>query len=185
MNAVRETVFVDGLSWLCPVLAVLMLAGCTVGPNYVPPKTSTPATWHAPMEDGLIVGEADPQTLASWWVALDDPQLSRLMERAVAGSLDLKKARVADSRGEGPPDHRRGGRFPTLDAAGLCRLEPHRRVRRGQQEQRILRFELRCRLGNWISLAAPVAPSRRPRQVCRPAKKTCGTCLSLCWRRRP
>ena len=92
MSVVRETTFVDRLSWLCPVLAVLVLAGCTVGPDYVPPKTSTPATWHAPMEGGLIVGEADPQTLASWWVALDDPQLARLMERAAAGSLRVQFA---------------------------------------------------------------------------------------------
>ena len=30
--------------------------------------------------------------LANWWTTLNDPELSGLIERAVAGNLDLKKA---------------------------------------------------------------------------------------------
>jgi NodT family efflux transporter outer membrane factor (OMF) lipoprotein len=56
--------------------------------------------------------------LAAWWTTLNDPELSRLIDRAVLGNLDLKKAmgRVRESRA------RRGmakaDLFPTLDATG-------------------------------------------------------------------
>lgn len=58
----------------------------------------------------------DPQTLASWWTTLNDPTLTNLIERAVRGNLDLKKAqaRVREARA------RRGisqaDLFPTLNA---------------------------------------------------------------------
>jgi NodT family efflux transporter outer membrane factor (OMF) lipoprotein len=118
MKAVQETIFIGPRSWVWEVFAALMLAGCTVGPNYVPPETSSPAIWHSPLEDGLVAEETNPQALASWWVALDDPGLSRLIERAVAGNLDLKKAqsRIRESRAR--RSAARGAFFPTLDAAG-------------------------------------------------------------------
>ena len=101
------------------VLAVLIAAGCaTVGPNYVPPETSVSKDWHAQLGGSLTPKDVDPQTLASWWTTLNDPELSSLVERAVAGNLDLKKAlaRVREARA------RRGlaqaGSFPTLDATG-------------------------------------------------------------------
>jgi NodT family efflux transporter outer membrane factor (OMF) lipoprotein len=60
----------------------------------------------------------DPQALAAWWTTLNDPELSSLIDRAVLGNLDLKKAlaRVREARA------RRGmakaDLFPTLDATG-------------------------------------------------------------------
>jgi len=56
--------------------------------------------------------------LANWWTTLKDPELSSLIERAVAGNLDLKKAwaRVREARA------RRGiseaNIFPNLDVTG-------------------------------------------------------------------
>ncbi len=59
-----------------------------------------PGDWHAPLKGGLTPGETDPQTLASWWKTLKDPELSSLIERAVQGNLDLKgaMARVREAR---------------------------------------------------------------------------------------
>jgi len=101
------------------VVLLLYLTGCAaVGPDYVPPETKAPSSWHAGMGNGLIAGESDPQMLANWWTTLNDPELSSLIERAVACNLELKKAwaRVREARA------RRGaseaGLFPTLDAAG-------------------------------------------------------------------
>ena len=107
------------MSWLFAVLAILILTGCaTVGPDYVPPDTSVSATYHSELKGGLSAEEMDPQTLAAWWTTLNDPELSSLIDRAVSGNLDLKKAlaRVREARA------RRGiakaGLFPTLDATG-------------------------------------------------------------------
>ncbi len=101
------------------VLVILVLTGCaTVGPDYVPPKKSVSRDWHTQLKGGLTTGEMDPQALAAWWTTLNDPELSSLIDRAVAGNLDLKKAlaRVREARA------RRGvakaDLFPTLDATG-------------------------------------------------------------------
>jgi NodT family efflux transporter outer membrane factor (OMF) lipoprotein len=74
--------------------------------------------WHTQLKGGLTTGEMDTQTLAAWWMALNDPELSSLIDRAALGNLDLKKAlaRVREARA------RRGvakvDLFPTLDATG-------------------------------------------------------------------
>lgn len=99
-------------------LMIALLAGCAaVGPNYVKPTTPVPSAWNTPLQGGIAVS-ADPRNLAAWWTTLNDPELSRLIDRAAAGNLDLKKAaaRVREARA------RRGlseaGRYPTLDASG-------------------------------------------------------------------
>ena len=119
MKFSHKTTFVRSISWLPVGLAIVILTGCaSVGPNYVPPKASLSTDWHTQLQGGLTAQEMNPQTLAAWWTTLDDPALSRLIERAVSGNLDVKKAgaRIREARA------RRGiakaDRFPTLDATG-------------------------------------------------------------------
>ncbi len=119
MNVTKKTTSLRLLGWLPGLLAILILAGCAaVGPNYVPPDTRAPSSWHTELGKGLISKETDPKTLANWWTTLNDPELSSLIERTVAGNLDLKKAlaRVREARA------RRGiseaNLFPTLDVTG-------------------------------------------------------------------
>ena len=83
--------------------AVMLLAGCTVGPNFVKPEASVPQTWcastcEAARSDASHV-TGQPVNPA-WWTAFNDPELVKL-ENAVANSnLDLKVAslRLAESR---------------------------------------------------------------------------------------
>jgi multidrug efflux system outer membrane protein len=119
MNVTKRTNTGRLLTWLHALLAILIFAGCaTVGPDYVPPDTSVPGDWHTQLKGSLTAEQMDPQTLASWWTTLNDPELSSLMERAVAGNLDLKeaRARIRETRA------RRGiagaDFFPTLEATG-------------------------------------------------------------------
>jgi NodT family efflux transporter outer membrane factor (OMF) lipoprotein len=60
----------------------------------------------------------DPQTLAAWWMTLNDPELSSLIDRAVLGNLNLKKAlaRVREARARS--GMAKADLFPTLDATG-------------------------------------------------------------------
>ena len=101
------------------ILGMTLFAGCAaVGPEYVAPETPVAAQWHTRLPGQAAAQDADPQTLAQWWTGLDDPLLTGLMERAVSGNLDLKKAvtRVVEARalrGQAEAD-----RFPTLDAGG-------------------------------------------------------------------
>lgn len=101
------------------VILGLLFAGCTaVGPDYVPPDISTPQEWSASLAGGLSAEVMDPQKMANWWTTLQDPALTSLIERAVAGNLDLRQAqaRVREARA------RRGivgaDRFPTINARG-------------------------------------------------------------------
>lgn len=100
-------------------MTLMILAGCaTVGPDYTPPATSVLPAWHSQLKGGLTNEETNPRILAAWWTTLNDPELSSLIDRAVAGNLELKiaQARVREARAK------RGiasaALFPTLDGGG-------------------------------------------------------------------
>lgn len=76
------------------LLAATVLTGCTVGPDYAPPRIAlTPAYLGAATIDGAV---AD----ADWWRGFGDPVLVALVERAQAGNTDLAAAhaRIDQSR---------------------------------------------------------------------------------------
>lgn len=108
--------YISRLSLIC---GLLIITGCaTVGPDYVRPDTSMSTIWHSQLKGGLATDETDPKSLAAWWSTLNDPELSSLVERAVADNLDLKKAgaRVRESRARRRLAN--ADLFPTLDATG-------------------------------------------------------------------
>lgn len=99
------------------IAAFLALTGCAaVGPNYIPPQTKTPPAWNSPLQGGLMF-EPDSRQLAAWWKTLNDPELSRLIDRAATRNQDLKKAqaRIREARA------RRGlnqtDLYPVVDAS--------------------------------------------------------------------
>jgi NodT family efflux transporter outer membrane factor (OMF) lipoprotein len=103
------------------VLALMFLAGCAaVGPNYVPPETAAPGVWYTELKDGLIAQKANPETLANWWKTLNDPILSELIKRAVAGNLDLKKARARVREARAHRNISQAPLFPIIDVAGAA-----------------------------------------------------------------
>jgi|WetSurMetagenome_2_1015567.scaffolds.fasta_scaffold11583_3 NodT family efflux transporter outer membrane factor (OMF) lipoprotein len=72
---------------------VLLLSGCTtVGPNYTAPEMKTPAAWQKEISGVATDKQSEQEILAKWWTTLNDPVLSTLMERAVAGNFSLKQA---------------------------------------------------------------------------------------------
>ena len=76
---------------------LVLLAGCTVGPDYVPPQESAPAVWAAEPVEGLT---PDAEILTEWWTTFGDPLLTRLIERAASSNHDLRaaEARVRQAR---------------------------------------------------------------------------------------
>lgn len=85
-----------------PVMAIaclVLIAGCAVGPNYQPPKVSTPAQWTSPMAGGETNG---PVELADWWKNFDDTNLDSLMTTAIQSNLTLRvaEARVREARAQ-------------------------------------------------------------------------------------
>jgi len=76
--------------WLSGAALLLALSGCAVGPDYHPVAMTMPSNFDAVAPKagaGKTVVDA-----ASWWRALNDPQLNALIDRAVANNLDLEVA---------------------------------------------------------------------------------------------
>jgi NodT family efflux transporter outer membrane factor (OMF) lipoprotein len=89
---VRLEAAVRAAAALAPLLWV---AACAVGPDYQTPGLAAPARW----------AEAEaPQNrrpeLAAWWRRFRDPLLTRLIEEAVDGNLDVAsaKSRIREAR---------------------------------------------------------------------------------------
>ena len=103
-----------------------LFAGCkTVGPDYVPPDAHVPKEFHTQESLAKTKGEdaepgsikrVTPAMLAEWWNTLDDPLLTRLIERAVQGNLDLKLAQSRLREERARRGIARADRFPTIDA---------------------------------------------------------------------
>lgn len=89
---------------LMGVAMVALLAGCTMGPNFHPPK--------APYDPASFLTGRSPATSksrpvvapinAEWWRSFDDPELDSLERRAVSQNLDVKAAtiRVVEARAD-------------------------------------------------------------------------------------
>jgi NodT family efflux transporter outer membrane factor (OMF) lipoprotein len=74
------------------------LAGCTFGPDFVPPDPRLPADFYAgePATDPWLQQPPDP----IWWAVFRDPVLTDLERRVAAENLDVQTAtiRLAESR---------------------------------------------------------------------------------------
>ena len=80
-----------------PLLLAATLAGCTtVGPNYRQPAEPVPPAF-AEADSASALSDAE---LASWWSGFGDPQLSELVNRAIAQNLDVQTAaaRIREAR---------------------------------------------------------------------------------------
>jgi NodT family efflux transporter outer membrane factor (OMF) lipoprotein len=88
----------------------LMLAGCTVGPDYRESHIDVPQNFASPSAVGSVkppkskasptIASAPPGDLARWWKGLNEPQLDSLVSRAIEANLDLGIAltRVQEAR---------------------------------------------------------------------------------------
>jgi outer membrane protein, multidrug efflux system len=89
-----------------PALTVLLLGAgallgaCTVGPDYVPPKTSLPASYSETTGSASTAAPASPTLDAAWWTNFGDPVLNQLIDDAQKTAPDLEEAeaRVREAR---------------------------------------------------------------------------------------
>jgi NodT family efflux transporter outer membrane factor (OMF) lipoprotein len=92
---------VDPTSILCLVLAVaaVLIAGCSVGPQYKRPLTALQPYHNAPAIESRAATLPAP-SLDTWWTGFKDAELTNIVERALAQNLDLAAsfARVQQAR---------------------------------------------------------------------------------------
>lgn len=103
---------------LLPLAAAAVVTACTVGPNYTPPKPPDGANWNdrSAREVKTVSQQTNPDPL--WWNGFGDPVLTELMQKAIAGNLDLQQAvlRIVESR-QGEVTARAAG-LPTVNGSG-------------------------------------------------------------------
>jgi len=118
-----QATFIPLRRWLGPICSgsVLLLAACTVGPDFKNPDAQLPATYHgaSQLDGSLTAGstatsaaavpvprhapsELQPEADADprWWRNFNDPVLNALIARAVADNPGLQEAvlRIVDAR---------------------------------------------------------------------------------------
>jgi NodT family efflux transporter outer membrane factor (OMF) lipoprotein len=98
---------------------LLAAAGCTtLGPDYRAPEPSVlsvPDTYEGVGESAV---PAPPADLARWWERFDDPLLTRLIDEASAGNLDLAVAAARLVQAREAVVQARAGLVPTVGASG-------------------------------------------------------------------
>ena len=98
-------------------LTCMLLASCTVGPDFVRPTSPAPPHWSAratappvaqdqksPPHAGVPVSAVTERSAgtSAWWSAFDDSTLTSLIERAANSNLDLRTAmlRIDEARAQ-------------------------------------------------------------------------------------
>ena len=101
--------------------ALLALAACSVGPDYVKPSPGMPSDWS---EKGTGLDPATSRVtsqaaaLAEWWKSFGDEELTSLIERAAQSNLDLKLAEARIREARGLRGISAGALLPAVNASG-------------------------------------------------------------------
>ena len=104
------------LAGIALTAVLLLLFGCaTVGPDYVRPDLKAPQAWSTSAAATAPAPEKAPgEAPEKWWTLFQDPVLTGLVQRIVAGNLSLKQAlaRIVQARAQ-----RRAARADLLPGA--------------------------------------------------------------------
>ncbi|HUE21219.1 MAG TPA: efflux transporter outer membrane subunit [Bryobacteraceae bacterium] len=94
----------------------IVLAGCTVGPNYRRPAVATPASFRAP--EPLPADQAASLADLKWFEVFKDPELQNLVRTGLAQNYDLRDAVARVQQARASLGITRSNQFPQLSAEG-------------------------------------------------------------------
>ncbi|WP_353191341.1 efflux transporter outer membrane subunit [Pandoraea pnomenusa] len=101
--------------------AVLWLAGCAVGPDYVRPQIDTPAAFKE-TGDWKLAEPSDAAAKGDWWAIYQDPVLADLMSQVDVNNQNVKVAEANYRQALAVASQARSAFFPTIGAdASLTR----------------------------------------------------------------
>ncbi|KJV32452.1 efflux transporter outer membrane subunit [Luteibacter yeojuensis] len=102
------------------LLVPMLLAGCTVGPDYVKPDVPAGSTWHQGAALAQRQGDAPAPALDAWWQGFDDPELTAIVSRVLGQNLDLAASAARVRQAEAASRQAHAERLPqgSLDANG-------------------------------------------------------------------
>jgi len=105
------------------LLCMVLLSGCTVGPNYKRPAVNTPTVYR-----GLTPDEAaknEPKSLADekWWEVFQDEQLKELIKTALQQNYDVRRAASRILQAQASLGITRSNQFPTISGTAAASNE--------------------------------------------------------------
>ena len=97
-----------------PLLAGLLLSGCTIGPNYKRPTVAVPPAYRGIAPDASAQTESASLGDEKWWDVFQDEQLRSLVRTALQQNYDLRIAasRILEARAQ--IGITRADQFPTV-----------------------------------------------------------------------
>ncbi len=109
---------------LAALVALTLIAGCKVGPDYVKPDAPETAAYKEPPPDAFAgagnwkrAQPSDRSLRAKWWEVFGDPQLNDLEEQVTAANQNLKAAEAVFEQARAMIGYARAAEFPTISTA--------------------------------------------------------------------
>jgi len=99
-------------------IALSLLAGCAVGPNYKRPAVDAPTGFRTAATDTNAVSGTNSFADLGWWETFKDPQLTAFVTEALTNSWDIKIAAARVLQAEAVARITRSQYFPTVNAGG-------------------------------------------------------------------
>lgn len=99
---------------LASAVLPLLLSACMLGPDYVKPEAAGDAQTRLHRADAAQVVSAPPPQ--RWWEELHDPQLTALIDQALANSPNLRAAQARVQASRALLEQRRAERRPSVGA---------------------------------------------------------------------
>jgi len=105
---------------LLATAATLSLGACVVGPNYQGPPHAAPVAEQTQAFHRAPVAKADTAPPAArWWEALDDPELDRLIDAALADSPDVHAAQARLRQARSVLSQQKRNELPTASGTAI------------------------------------------------------------------
>jgi NodT family efflux transporter outer membrane factor (OMF) lipoprotein len=95
------------------ILSMLLLAGCTVGPNYKRPAAEVPPAYKE-VGDWKPAQPNDQSIGGNWWEIFEDPQLNALELQVNVSNQNLKAAEAQYTQARAALRYQRADYFPTV-----------------------------------------------------------------------
>ena len=107
---------------LAPIIALALLSGCSLTPEYVQPALPVPASW--PVGDAYLAESEAALPVLSYREVFADPRLVQVIEQALANNRDLRIAAANIRAARAQYRIQRADQLPQIDAsAGVTRFD--------------------------------------------------------------
>ncbi len=116
---------------LIAAAAMLLSAGCTVGPNYKRPTAPVPATWQV-SEPWRQAEPKDTVPKTDWWSLFHDDELNGLENQLVAANQTLQVAQAHFQQARASAQVQNATLFPTVNAGPAANVTRYSGTRPSQ-----------------------------------------------------